>query len=304
MSLPQPSRPPYVPGTALTVAVLGTGIMGSAMARNLARAGHRVRAWNRTASKSATLSSDGVTVATTAAAAAHEADVVLTMVHDGGAVDAVMRQAAPGLRPRTLWIQCSTVGVAAQREVAELAEELELTLVDAPVLGTREPAEAGRLTILAAGPEDARGAASAVFDAVGTRTVWTGEDAAAGSAQALKLVANSWVIMANNAAGEVIALAQGLGVDPQRFLDLIEGGALDMGYLRLKAGLILDERLFPASFAAETAAKDADLIVEAAREAGVTVDGVAAAGDRLHRAIGGGHGSEDMAAAYFASFEG
>lgn len=289
---------------SLTVAVLGTGIMGSAMTRNLVRAGHRVRVWNRTHARAAELAADGATVAVTAAEAAHEADVVLTVLHDADAVIEVMRMAAPGIRPGAVWIQSSTVGVDAHRELAEIARDLELTLVDAPVLGTREPAEAGELTVLAAGAPEGRAIAEAVFAAVATRTVWTGEDPTEGSAQALKLVVNSWVLAVNNAVGETVALARGLGVDPRGFLDAVSGGGLDMGYLRLKAGLILDERLAPASFAAATAAKDADLIVDAARTAGVEVDGLEAAGERLHRAVGGGHGSEDMAAAYFASFEG
>ncbi|MDN4483897.1 NAD(P)-dependent oxidoreductase [Demequina lignilytica] len=288
----------------LTVAVLGTGIMGSAMARTMVRAGHRVRVWNRTHARAAELAADGATVAVTAAEAVHEADVILSMLHDGDTVTEVMRLAAPGVRPGAVWIQSSTVGVEAQRAIAELARELEVVLVDAPVLGTREPAEAGQLTVLAAGADEARPVAQAVFDAVAARTVWTGDDAAAGSAQALKLVVNSWVLAVNNAVGESVALAAGLGVDPRLLLDAVAGGGLDMGYLRLKAGLILDERLSPASFATETAAKDADLIVDAAARAGVRVDALAAAGGRLHRAVGGGHGSEDMAAAYFASFEG
>lgn len=301
-SAPRGTRP-HEPGATLTVAVLGTGIMGAAMARNLVRAGHLVRVWNRTAATAAALAADGAAVTSTPAQAAAEADVVLTMLHDGEAVVETMRQAAPGIREGALWIQSSTVGLDVMPRVAALAAGLGVALVDAPVLGTREPAEAGRLTVLAAAPEPVRARAQEVFDAVGERTVWASDDAAGGEAQRLKLVVNSWVLAANNAAGEAIALARGLGIAPQQFLDAIAGGSLDLGYLRLKAGLILDERLFPASFAAATAAKDADLIVAAAREAGVEVDGVASAGARLHRAVDGGHGAEDMAAAYFASFE-
>lgn len=132
------------------------------------------------------------------------------------------------------------------------------------MLGTRQPAEAGQLLVLAAGPVDGRDTVTPVFDAVGARTVWTGEDGAEGSATRLKLVANSWVLSVTNAAGEVLALAKALGVDPQAFFDAIDGGPLDMGYLRAKSGLILEDRLSPAQFAVSTAAKDARLIVEAA----------------------------------------
>jgi 3-hydroxyisobutyrate dehydrogenase len=142
-----------------------------------------------------------------------------------------------------------------------------------------------------------------VFDAVGARTLWTGEDGAAAGATRLKLVANSWVLAATNAAGEVLALAQALGVDPQSFFGVIAGGPLDMGYLHAKTALILEDRLSPASFAVATAAKDAHLIVRTGQQHGVRLDGAAATADRLTRAAAQGHADEDMAAGYYASFD-
>lgn len=287
----------------LTVSVLGTGIMGAAMARNLARAGHFVQVWNRTRAKAEPLAKDGARIADTPAEAVEGADVVLTMLHDGPAVAEVVRQAAPALRPGTAWVQSTTVGVDAVEALAATAEEYGLVFFDAPVLGTRQPAESGQLLILAAGPAKSRAAVAPVLDAVGARTVWTGENGADGGATRLKLVANSWVIAATTATGETLALAKALGVNPQDFFDAIGGGPLDMGYLRAKSGLILDDGLEPASFAVTTAEKDARLIVEAGQRYGVRLDGAAASADRFARAAAQGHGHEDMAAAYFASFE-
>ncbi|MCI3271725.1 NAD(P)-dependent oxidoreductase [Streptomyces cylindrosporus] len=287
----------------LTVSVLGTGIMGAAMARNLARAGHTVRAWNRTRAKAEPLAADGAHVTDTPAEAVQGADVVLTVLYDGPAALDVMREAAAALRPGAAWVQSTTAGIEAVPELAAFAEEHGLLFYDAPVLGTRQPAEAGQLTVLAAGPAEGRATVEPVFDAVGARTLWTGEDGAAASATRLKLVANSWVLAATAATGEVLALSKALDVDPQNFFDLIAGGPLDMGYLKAKAALILDDRLSPASFAVTTAAKDARLIVEAARENGVRLDVAEASAERLERAAAQGHGDEDMAAAYFASFE-
>jgi 3-hydroxyisobutyrate dehydrogenase len=287
----------------LTVSVLGTGIMGAAMARNLARAGQAVRAWNRTRAKAEPLTADGVQVADTPAEAVRGADVVLTMLYDGGAALETMRQAAPALRPGAAWVQSTTAGIEAIGELAGFARDHGLVFFDAPVLGTRQPAEAGQLVVLAAGPGDARDAVTPVFDAVGTRTVWTGEDGAQGSATRLKLVANSWVLTVTHGTAEVLALAEGLGVDPQGFFDIIDGGPLDMGYLRAKAGLILNDGLTPASFAVATAEKDARLIVEAGERYGVRLDVAAAGAERFRRAAAQGHGDEDMAASYFASFD-
>ncbi|MFE9452118.1 NAD(P)-dependent oxidoreductase [Streptomyces sp. NPDC006739] len=287
----------------LTVSVLGTGIMGAAMARNLARAGHAVRAWNRTRAKVEPLAGEGAFVAGTPAEAVEGADVVLTMLYDGPAALDTMRQAAPALRPGTVWAQSTTAGTEAIGDLAAFAREHRLVFYDAPVLGTRQPAEAGQLTVLAAGPQEGRERVTPVFEAVGARTVWTGVDGATGSATRLKLVANSWVIAATAAAGEVLALAQALDVDPRSFFDLIAGGPLDMGYLRAKSDLVLEGRLSPPQFAVATAAKDARLIVEAGGRGGVRLDVAAAAAERMERAAAQGHADEDMAAAYFASFD-
>lgn len=286
-----------------TVGVLGTGIMGAAMARNLVRAGHTVRAWNRTRAKAEPLAADGAQVVGTAAEAVRDADVVLTMLYDGGTVLEVMREAAPAARPGAVWMQSTTTGLESVGELAGLAREHGLVFYDAPVLGTRQPAEAGQLTVLAAGPAEGRDVVTPVFEAVGARTVWTGEDAAVATATRLKLVANSWVIAATAATGEVLALAKGLGVDPQGFFDLIAGGPLDMGYLHAKADAILDGRLLPPSFAVTTAEKDARLIVQAGERHGVRLDVAGASAERFARAAAQGHADEDMAAAYFASFD-
>ncbi|MFZ4185461.1 NAD(P)-dependent oxidoreductase [Streptomyces sp. R02] len=286
----------------LTVTVLGTGIMGAAMARNLLEAGHTVRAWNRTRAKADPLAADGAHVAGTPAEAVESADVVLTMLYDGPATLETMRAAAPALPRGAVWAQCTTSGIEDVAELAAFARDHGLRFYDAPVLGTRKPAEDGQLTVLAAGPADGRDTVTPVFDAVGARTVWTGEDGAAASATRLKLVANSWVLAATAAAGETLALARALDVDPDAFFGLIADGPLDMGYLHAKARLILEERLSPAQFAVKTAAKDAALIVRAGERNGARLDVAAASARRLERAAAQGHGDEDMAAAYFASF--
>ncbi|WP_329394346.1 NAD(P)-dependent oxidoreductase [Streptomyces lydicus] len=286
----------------LSVAVLGTGIMGAAMARNLARAGLDVRVWNRTRARAEPLAADGARVTDTPAQAVDGAAVVLTMLLDGDAVLAAMRQAAPSLAAGALWIQASTVGTEGFAPLVHLAGEHRLRFVDAPVLGTKEPAEKGELTILAAGPQDVRERAGQVFDIIGSRTQWVGEDAASGAATRLKLVVNTWVLTVISGTGEVLGLAEGLGVDPRAFLAAVSGGALDLPYLRLKSETILSGN-YPPSFTVSAARKDARLITGAAREAGVRVDLATAAAERFRRAAEQGHGEEDASAAYFASFE-
>ncbi|MFH9420680.1 NAD(P)-dependent oxidoreductase [Streptomyces sp. NPDC017529] len=284
-----------------SVAVLGTGIMGSAMARNLAGAGLDVRAWNRTRAKAEPLAADGVRVTDTPAEAVDGADAVLTVLLDGPAVLDAMRRCGPALRAGTLWLQASTVGADGHAPLAAFAGEHGLDFVDAPVVGTKEPAENGLLTVLAAGPREVRERAGRFFDILGQRTLWVDEDAASGAASRLKLVVNSWVLTVINGTGEALALAQGLGVDPRAFLEAVAGGPLDLPYLRMKSELVLSGA-YPAAFTVSAARKDARLIEEAAAAGGVHVDLVAAAAERFRRAEAQGHGDEDGAAAYFASF--
>src|SRR6478672_11110185 len=287
--------------TKLKVAVLGTGIMGAAMARNLLRAGHEVSVWNRDGAKTEPLAADGARHAANPSDAVKAADVVLTMLFDAAAVEDVMRAAAPGVRPGMAWVQSTTVGVQDVPVLAKLAAEHGLDLVEAPVSGTRAPAEAGQLLVLAAGPDPVRQRVAPVLDAIGARTIWTGQDPADGSATRLKLVVNSWVIAASNAAGEILALAEALDVDPRQFFDLVKGGGLDLPFLRTKAELILQERLEPASFGVDTSLKDAHLILDAAREHGLRLDGAEAFAARLERVAAAGRSKQDLAAAYFAS---
>jgi 3-hydroxyisobutyrate dehydrogenase len=275
-----------------TIAALGTGVMGAPMARNLARAGHEVRAWNRSPDKAAALRDDGVDVRDDPAAAAAGADVVLTMLADADAVLDVAPRA--NLAEGQIWWQASTIGIEGIEQCAALAQETGAILVDAPVLGTRLPAEEGNLVVLASGPDSALDTLAPLFDAVGQRTMRVGP---AGTATRLKLAVNLWVLAVTQGTAETIAFAQSLGLKPEWVLEALEGGALDLPYFRMKSKLMLEED-FPASFALALAAKDARLVAEAAERNGADLPIAAAIAERFTRATEAGHGDEDMAATY------
>jgi 3-hydroxyisobutyrate dehydrogenase len=277
-----------------TVAVLGTGIMGAPMARNLAAAGLTVRAWNRTPDKAAPLSADGVEVAATAADAVRGAEVILTMLADADAVAETIESAADGLTEGQIWVQCSTVGIAGCDRLAGLAERFGLVYVDAPVLGTRQPAEKGELTVLASGPDAVRERLTPLFDAIGSTTRWLGD---AGQGSRLKLVLNSWLLALTTATAEAMSLAGGLGIDPSLFLSSIRGGPLDVAYAQLKGQAMLDRSFAPA-FPVWGAAKDAALVVEAAAQAGARMKVAEAVRDQMSATAEAGHADEDMAAVY------
>ena len=275
-----------------TIAVLGTGVMGAPMARNLARAGNAVRAWNRSIDKARALSSDGVEVHEDPASAAGGAEIVMTMLADAGAVH--RRRDAGGPRRRPIWWQASTIGLDGIEACEELATDAGAALVDAPVLGTRAPAEDGKLVVLASGPDDALDACAPLFEAVGQRTMRLG---AAGASTKLKLVVNSWVLAVTQATAETIALAQALGLDPNWVGEAVEGGTLDLPYFRMKSKLMLDDE-FPASFALALAAKDARLVAETAERFGADTPVANTIADRFTKGVEAGYGDEDMAATH------
>ena len=173
------------------VAVLGTGIMGAPMARNLLNAGFQVRVWNRTRDKARVLVAEGADLAETPADAVREAAFVLTMLTDAAAILAVMGQAAESVPDGAVWLQTGMVGGEVQ-PVARLAEDHGITFVDCPVIGTRETAKRGRLVVLASGPGDALDRAQPIFDAIASKTVRL-EPGARGASR-IKLVATAWTV--------------------------------------------------------------------------------------------------------------
>jgi 3-hydroxyisobutyrate dehydrogenase len=145
------------------VAVLGIGIMGAPMARNLLKAGFQVRVWNRTLDKARVLAAEGADLAETPAEAVREAAFVTTMLTDTAAVLAVMGQAAESVPDGAVWLQTS-MDTEVER-VARLAEDHRITFVNCPVIGTRETAKQGRLVVLASGPRDALDRAQPIWGA-------------------------------------------------------------------------------------------------------------------------------------------
>ncbi len=276
-----------------TVALLGTGTMGAGMARSLLRAGHAVRVWNRTAARADPLRADGAEVLPTAAEAVDAADVVVLMLFDTAAVLEVLTEIAGSVSGAAVVLQTSTIGPAGTAEVARLAAEHGLRLLDAPVLGTKQPAEQGSLVVLASGDPELLPAVRPVLAAIGSRTVWVGDRL--GQASTLKLVCNSWIASLTAAIGQSMALARAADLDPQLFLDAIKGSATDNAYLALKGAAILADE-FPTSFAVDGVVKDVGLMQDLATAVGVPTTLLDAVHAVFASSSARGHGSEDMAA--------
>ena len=284
-----------------TIAFLGTGTMGEPMARNLIDAGFTLRAWNRSVERARPLAEAGAEVLDDPAQAAAEAELVITMLSDADAVLETAESALGDVGEDVLWLQMSTIGLEGTERCANLAESRGIALVDAPVLGTRGPAEQAKLIVLASGPAGAQKRCQPVFEAVGQRTLWLGE---AGTGTRAKVATNSWVLGVVGVLAETIALFEALDVDPENFFEAIEGGALDLPYAKLKGAAMTKHSFADPAFKLALARKDAELILEAASREGLELPIMEAVTERLRRAEADGHGDEDMAATYWASAPG
>jgi 3-hydroxyisobutyrate dehydrogenase len=279
------------------VAVLGTGTMGAGMAANLLTAGHRVRVWNRSAGRTAPLVEQGAVDAGSPADAVRGADVVLTMLFDLDATREVVEQAAGGFARHAVWVQSGTVGPDGTAELARIARGRGIAFLDAPVLGTKQPAEDGSLVVLASGDPGLRDRVDGVLDAISSRVVWAGD--APGTASALKLACNAWVLTITAATAQSLALAAAQGLDPSLFLQAIAGGGTDSTYAQTKGPAMLEGRFSPA-FGLDGGLKDLDLITAAARRHGLP-DGLVTAVQNAYRSASeAGHGKDDIAAVYTA----
>lgn len=276
------------------VAVLGAGTMGRGMTHSLLRNGFAVDVWDRTPEKAAALAADGAAAHEDARDAVREADVVITMVADAAAVNQVAFSAGmlDALRPHAVWAQMGTIGVTATEELAARVskERPDVYFVDAPVSGTRQPAENGQLLILASGPEQARPLVQPVFDALGRETKWTGE---AGAGSRLKLVMNSWLVFLLEGTAEIMALADSLGVDHQQVLDFLREGNLANPAAAAKFAK-MDAGDDSTDWALQWALKDINLTMEASGRRLPVLDAIR---ERWTALVDQGLGDRDVSAA-------
>lgn len=279
------------------VAVLGTGIMGSAMARNLLMAGYRTMVWDRSEVATAPLASVGALVARSARDAVRDAGVVITMLPTAEVVESVIFTdgAAEMFARDAVWAQMGTIGLS---ETTALGGRLgqsrpDVLFVDAPVSGSKGPAEAGELLILASGPQAAEAVAGPVFGMIGRKTVWLGP---AGQGSRMKLVVNAYLATLIEGVAEALELASRLGVDPAALAQVIEGGPLDAPLADAKLHKMQQGDYAP-EFPLEWALKDVDLAVAAAGDRLPVLEAIAR---QWRIAVDAGHGRADISVARLA----
>jgi 3-hydroxyisobutyrate dehydrogenase len=283
----------------MTVAVLGTGTMGAPIARNLLHAGFAVRVWNRTMAKAAVV---GVAArrTSTPSEAADGADVLITMLTDGAAVEQVMTGPAGPLSmlaPGAIWIQMSTIGVEWTDRLARLTAGHDVAFVDAPVSGSSAAAEEGELVILASGATTVRQRVEPIFDVLGHQTLWL---QSTGDGSRLKLALNNWLAVLVEGMVETLTLSEALGIEPHLLLEAIGDGPMASQYALAKGAAMLNGDFVPG-FPLRHATKDAELALNAAHRHGVELPLTNALLPRWHEAIAADHGDDDVAAAITAA---
>jgi 3-hydroxyisobutyrate dehydrogenase-like beta-hydroxyacid dehydrogenase len=275
----------------MRVAFLGLGIMGGAMAANLAKAGHEVTVWNRTPGKQV----EGARTANTPAEAANGAEVVWLCVSDTGAVENVLfgeNGVEQSLTEGMVIADSSTISPSATRKFAERVARKGVQYVDSPVTGSKTGAERGTLLFIIGGDEQAIEKLKPLYAAMGKKMFRMGET---GKGQSAKLVMNLQIALIYEGFAEALTLGAKLGVDAETLMPLVQASMVKSGVVEYKAPFVLG-RDFTANFPLRLMSKDIRLALDAAKEARVKLPGLETVEEIYEMAIEDGHADLDYAA--------
>jgi 3-hydroxyisobutyrate dehydrogenase-like beta-hydroxyacid dehydrogenase len=245
---------------------IGLGRMGTAMARNLLKAGHEVTVYNRTPDKARALAAQGARVATRVADACRGAAVISMLANDE-AVHSVVFEAGGVLESAgrgALHISMSTISVGLSAQLATAHAAAGQRFVAAPVFGRPEAAAAAQLFIIAAGVRAAVDDCAPLFDAMGQKVFYLGTEPSA--ANLVKLSGNFLIACVIESLGEAVALIGKAGIDERTYLDLLTSTLFNVPLYKIYGSLIVDQKFEPAGFAAPLGLKDIRLALAAAEE--------------------------------------
>jgi len=220
-----------------SVAVLGLGMMGHAFAANLLKNGFTTYGWNRTKARGEDLKSAGMKLTDSPEEAVKQADVVITMLADAATTENVLQQALSSLKHGAIVTQMGTIGVASTTTLLTIfrGQRPDVVFLDAPVSGTKTPAENAQIVVLASGDRERAKAIEPVFAAIAKGTKWLGE---AGAASRMKLVVNAWLMSMVQGLAESTQIAHELGFTPEEFWSALDGGPLAVPYVKGKLDMI------------------------------------------------------------------
>ncbi|WKX27883.1 NAD(P)-dependent oxidoreductase [Tatumella ptyseos] len=248
-----------------TVSVLGLGAMGHAFATNIIKNNFTLKVWNRSEEKGKDLVEKGATLASTPAQAVEGSQVVILMLADADSTVEVIKQTIDALAEQAIVVQMGTIGVEATEQLNKYLKENrpDIGFIDAPVSGTKKPAEMAQIAILASGDRALQSQIEPVFAAISKGSHWLGD---VGAGSAMKLVVNSWLIGLVQSLAESHCLAKQLGFSPETLWSVLEGGPLAAPYAKTKLEMI-EEGRYPPQMQLKWALKDATLAAKAGGEA-------------------------------------
>jgi 3-hydroxyisobutyrate dehydrogenase-like beta-hydroxyacid dehydrogenase len=277
-----------------TIGFIGAGLMGRGMARSLIRKGHTVRIYNRTRAKAEEVAQAGGEVAATPADAVRSADVIVTMLADPAAIAEVMESSQgilTAIQPGAVLIDSSTVSPPTTLKVLQQLKAKRADMLDAPVFGSKNEAEKGELGFIIGGEREVLARVQDVIDCMG-KTIYVGGN---GLGAYTKLVVNLVIASTVQAFNEGMVLATKAGIDPDLMLQVIQSSRARSGIIDMKAPQIL-KRDFTPFFPLRLMAKDMGLVLDSAKELGVTLPVVSAVKEVYSACLAKGLAEEDFAA--------
>jgi 3-hydroxyisobutyrate dehydrogenase-like beta-hydroxyacid dehydrogenase len=271
--------------------------MGQGMVQHVARAGHFVRAWNRTASRARALAADGIMPAATIAEAVQDADIAITMVADDNALREIAWRSGgmiAALPKGAIHVSMSTIGTALAAELEDAHADAAQQFVSAPVFGRPDAAADGRLIVVAAGPDHAIDRCRAVLEAVGQKLFVVGSEPA--MANAVKLGGNFMLASMLETLGEAFALMRKSGVAADQFLEIVNGHLFKSPVYENYGRMMVEGRFEPAGFRLRLGLKDVRLVLASAEQAMVPMPIASVTRDRFVSAVAKGRGELDWSA--------
>ena len=280
----------------MNIAFIGLGNMGSGIAHNLIKAGHKLTVYNRTRSRAEALQSEAARVADTPGEAAAKSEIAITMLADDHALESVTfgKGILDSLPPNATHISMSTISVALSRRLASAHAERKQHYIAAPVFGRPEAAAAAKLFIVAAGPASQIERCRPLFDAIGQKTFIAGDDAS--GANLMKLTGNFLITAVIESLAESFALVRKAGLDANLFHEILTNSLFNAPIYKTYGALINSQKFEPAGFKLPLGLKDNRLLLAAAEENAVPMPMASLVRDRFLAALGQGMGELDWSA--------
>lgn len=275
----------------MNITVLGTGIMGSGIAKVLASQGFNVTVWNRTIAHAEPLRANNVHIQEDLSKAVANADVIAIVVFDASSVMHVVEESSAHAPDNAIWVQMSTIGKEGTSELDSYAQEHDLHIIETMMMGSKDQANSSQLVLMGGGKQSFFDAAAPFISAISKKLILCGPHL--GDGTAVKLACNLWLGCITAAASQSIKVLERQHVDPTLFLKVIDGGTTDSPYAHLKGAKILSHDYSP-QFEVSALVKDLNLMKEVMQSINFRDDVLKKVLDLYDESDSNGHTHDDV----------